>query len=115
MYFGNFENEQDVISEFGLTNGELDNATILFAWYEYEDYSGSAFVLFERDGKYYEVHGSHCSCYGLSPGSGGDNQWDPEECSVESLKKTTQNSYYLHGVRPAWEKFLASLDEQVKS
>lgn len=53
---------------------------ILFAFYEYISYSGEAFVLFEQNGKLYEVNGSHCSCYGL------EGQWVPEETTVEAIK-----------------------------
>jgi len=53
---------------------------ILFASYEYENYSGDAWVLFEQDGKLYEVNGSHCSCYGL------EGQWEPEQVSLKELE-----------------------------
>jgi hypothetical protein len=46
---------------------------LLHASYDCSGYEGQAFVLFERDGKLYEVNASHCSCYGL------DGQWDPTE------------------------------------
>lgn len=42
-------------------------------------YCGDAFVLFERDGKLYEVNGGHCSCYGL------EGQWTPEETTWAAL------------------------------
>jgi len=58
---------------------------ILLASYGYEDYSGGAFVLFERDGKLYEVHGSHCSCFGL------EGQFEPEETTLESLEHRLVN------------------------
>jgi hypothetical protein len=54
---------------------DLEGATIHFAQYEQLHYEGSAFVLFERDGRLYECNGSHCSCYGL------EGQWSPEETS----------------------------------
>lgn len=60
--------------------GELDGANVLLASYGRPMCSGYAFVLFERDGKLYEVNGSHCSCYGL------EDQWDPEETTVEALR-----------------------------
>lgn len=47
---------------------------ILYADYTYEDYSGDAYVLgynFDKQ-QWFEVHGSHCSCYGL------EDQWDEE-------------------------------------
>lgn len=53
---------------------------ILLASYGTPSYEGYAFVLFERDGKLYEVNGSHCSCYGL------EGQWDPEETTVDALR-----------------------------
>ena len=54
-------------------------AKILFATYTYANYSGDAFVLFEQNGKLYEVNGSHCSCYGL------EGQWKPEEVNLKEL------------------------------
>lgn len=73
--------EEAMLSEFGVEKSVLDGAKIIVASYTYEDYSGSAYVLFERDGKLFEVHGSHCSCHGLSEDSynGGPTQWQPEE------------------------------------
>lgn len=53
--------------------------TILFASYGTDNYSGDAFVLFEQDGKLYEVNGNHCSCMGL------EGQWAPEETTLEAL------------------------------
>lgn len=58
---------------------EWKNIKILFATYTYANYSGDAFVLFEKNGKLYEVNGSHCSCYGL------EGQWSPEEVNLKEL------------------------------
>lgn len=57
-----------------------EDVEILLAYYDYEDYSGRAFVLFRKDGELYEANGSHCSCFGL------EGQWDPEETNVEVLR-----------------------------
>jgi hypothetical protein len=54
---------------------------ILIADYSYENYSGNAFVLFEQNGQLFEVHGSHCSCYGL------ENQWDADLTSREDIRR----------------------------
>ena len=54
---------------------------ILFGYYSYQGYSGSAFVLFEQDGKLYEVNGGHCSCNGL------EDQWFPETTDLNTLAK----------------------------
>ena len=53
---------------------------ILFASYSYENYSGDAWVLFEENGKLYEVKGGHCSCYGL------EGQWEPDGVNLVELK-----------------------------
>lgn len=66
------ENEKPV-------EGMATDAEVLFAAYTYENYSGTAIVIFERDGKLYENHGGHCSCYGL------EGQWSPEETTWEAI------------------------------
>ena len=50
------------------------NLVLLYADYTYQDYSGDAYVLgYDKEKKqFFEVHGSHCSCYGL------EGQWDEE-------------------------------------
>jgi len=40
----------------------------------------SNWFLFRKNGKLYENHGSHCSCYGF------EGQWKPEETTIEYLK-----------------------------
>lgn len=84
------ESGQDgMLSDFGITTAEIAGADILVASYTYEDYSGSAYVLFRRDGKLFEVHGGHCSCYGLSESNytgGTTTQWQPEETTEEVIR-----------------------------
>lgn len=74
---------------------ELKNAiekysdiNILFASYGEDNYSGDAWVLFEQDGKLYEVNGSHCSCYGL------EGQWCPEEVSLKEIENRIINGTF---------------------
>lgn len=86
MYFGSFTNREDVMSNFNIKDADLENCRILFAGYSNEDYDGYAMVIFSKEGKLYEVNGSHCSCYGL------EDQWTPEETSLEVLK--TRNYSY---------------------
>lgn len=59
---------------------EWEGINILFASYSYANYSGDAFVLFEKEGKLFEVNGGHCSCYGL------EGQFEPEETTLEALR-----------------------------
>jgi hypothetical protein len=71
---------EDVFGSFEVPEEEREGVRILFAYYNYEDYSGSAFVLFRKGKKLYEVHGGHCSCDGL------EHQWRPEPTTIKSLK-----------------------------
>lgn len=78
-YFQEFDGIEDVRSRFAIQDHEIQDHEILLAWYGYGSYCGSAGVLFHRDGKLYEVTGSHCSCYGL------EGSWSPGETSWEAL------------------------------
>ena len=80
MYLGNFADREDLMSNFNIQESDLEGCRILFAAYENESYEGYAMVIFSKDGKLYEVNGSHCSCHGLK------QQWEPEETSIEALK-----------------------------
>ena len=52
--------------------------------------SSSWFLLKgKEDGKLYETHGSHCSCYGF------EGQFEPEETTVEYLQ--SPNFYFCCG------------------
>ena len=85
VFLGNWDDEQDIINDFELDANELNGAFVLLAEYTTGGYEGSAFVLFERGGKLYEVNGGHCSCYGL------EDQWDPEETSALELMHRIDN------------------------
>lgn len=88
LYYGDFNSKQDVELQF---NVSLEpDVNILFAQYNNEDYSGNATVIFEQNGKLFEVHGSHCSCYGL------ENQWEPESCTVEDVIKRAENNQFSY-------------------
>lgn len=82
MYLNMWERREDVMDSFQVGENELSGCSILLASYTCEtyEYEADAFVLFEKDGKLYEVNGSHCSCSGL------EGQWEPEETTVPELK-----------------------------
>lgn len=81
MYLNHWEDGgiDSMAADFDLKPSDLAGVEVLFASYETPSYEGYAFVLFRRDGKLWEVNGSHCSCYGL------EGQWDPEETDVKAL------------------------------
>lgn len=81
VYFDIFSNWGDVQNNFDMSEPEPE---VLFAAYEYENYSGEALVLFKRDDKLWLVDGSHCSCHGL------EGQWAPEESSLEVVRRIVE-------------------------
>lgn len=89
VFYGDWDCQEDMLRDFQINKEEVKGYKILFAWYEYADYSGSAFVLLKKGRKLYEVNGSHCSCYGL------EDQWSLEETNVEALSKRQH-----YGVNP---------------
>ena len=74
VFAGSFKNKKDIANEFRIPLKTLNKLQIIYAVYEEPPYEGYAdiFYLHVSTGMFYEVHGSHCSCYGL------ENQWKPE-------------------------------------
>lgn len=124
-YFDGFGSREDVAREFECGTGGNYNyqlrgyepfhphenfptdAEIIYAAYGTEEaYSGSAFVVFERDGVLYEVHGGHCSCHGL------EGQWEPEETTWAALRKGNRvnsdwgYSAYTKAAQAGWQAVL---------
>lgn len=108
VFLNNFGDAQNVYNEFQSYKWDGSpydilptNLKILYADYTYEDYSGDAYVLgYDKEKEmFFEVHGSHCSCYEL------EDQWEPEYCSYVELKelvtkrfeKKKAQSYYYRG------------------
>lgn len=86
IYANGFTCREDVFDQFA--KGDDQDIQILYANYDNADYDGYAEVVYYRKStkKYYEVYGSHCSCYGL------EDQWDRDEEIVaeELLKRIDQ-------------------------
>lgn len=97
-------NKEELEREFSTTLA--DDIIIHIAYYEQADYEGYAFVLFEQEGRLFEVNASHCSCYGL------EEQWEPEETTVESLQHRLDKGHgFNYFDRDAVQKFLDSRRE----
>ena len=88
VYLEMFTCKKDIEKEFEVKLDKDD--VILLAYYNHEDYGcdGEAFVLFERKGKFYEVHGGHCSCFGL------EGQWEPEKTNITYLRKSAEDTLH---------------------
>jgi hypothetical protein len=109
---GDFSRLEDVTGDSGFGLAAKDRALpgceILYAYYEYENWSGSAWVLYrDADGQLHEVHGSHCSCNGL------EEQWTPEATTVEELRYRFKNGTdcgFGNAPRASIEALLAELE-----
>ncbi len=80
-YTGDFSSAEDVRKQFEISQEDLKDTEVLLAQYETGNYEGSAYVLFRRDGRLYDVEGSHCSCNGL------EDQWVPVETCIEKIEQ----------------------------
>ena len=69
----------------------LDNLDVLIAYESVGSWgcdSSSFFLFKDKEGKLYEMHGSHCSCYGF------EDQFRLEESDAEALKTRASGSKY---------------------
>jgi hypothetical protein len=88
-YLNDWSCVDDVQRDFQIDEFAVLDEEVLVASYEQANYEGHAYVLFTRYGRLFEVHGSHCSCYGL------EGQWEPEETSaVEILHRLDEGTYF---------------------
>lgn len=76
--------KQHIESSWVADAADLKRFKILIAYESVGDYGcdSSGFYLFKEKatGELYEVHGSHCSCYGF------EDQYKPEHLTLEYLK-----------------------------
>lgn len=75
-----FEDADNVFCAYDVPKEKRDGIEIIFADYTYKGYSGYSQVIFKENGSFYEVHGSHCSCFGL------EGQWEPELIETETYR-----------------------------
>lgn len=78
VFFG-FDSAEEVFEAYDAPMEWQHEVEFIYAEYQRADYEGDSFAVFIKDGKLYEVNGSHCSCNGL------ENCWQPEETSVIAL------------------------------
>lgn len=71
-----------LIAQYTASAEWLEDAQILIAYESVGSYGcdSSSFFLLKKRGEFYEIHGSHCSCYGF------EDQFDPEKTQLPYLK-----------------------------
>jgi len=106
MYYGEFDDKDDVFREFQVSAQDQRGVHIIMASYECESYDGQAMVIFIRDGKFWLVTGGHCSCYGL------EDQWSPEQLTVEELRHYGEKSQggYFQGLNAEMLKIVDKVE-----
>jgi hypothetical protein len=89
------KNEAEVklhlVNQYTADPNLLNDLEILIGYESVGDWgcdSSSFFLLRDKDGNLFEVHGSHCSCFGF------ENQFNLEETTVEALKFRINESPY---------------------
>lgn len=98
VYIDGWYDLQGMLEDFKISEKEVEGFNVIVAAYDLSGaYSGDAFVLLEKDGKYYEVNGGHCSCYGL------EGQWQLEDSAEEALKFRYDSEYSYGGFSIAKE------------
>jgi hypothetical protein len=79
-----------LVNEYEAELGIVNDLEILIGYESVGSWgcdSSSFFLLRDKDGKLFEVHGSHCSCYGF------EGQFNLEETTIEALKFRINESY----------------------
>lgn len=85
MIIEGFNGIDHILYEFDIGLKDIENCKILAAGYYTPYHDGYAYILFEKEGKLYEVMADHCSCYGLQ------GQWEPEETFKEAILKRLES------------------------
>ena len=100
--FDGWSNEQEIAGSFQTDPANVTG--VIAALYGQESYEGSAFVLMIKEGKLFEVHGSHCSCMGL------EDQWSEEPTSIEALRRRSWPSGIDGGTEARMKNLLDMLE-----
>jgi hypothetical protein len=96
VWLGSWSSVEDLARDFGDYDKpekdvfkDLDDATLLYAWYGQGSYDGDSEVLYVKEGVLYRNNAGHCSCNGL------EGLWSPSQTSWEELaeKEATRKSF----------------------
>lgn len=92
---------ETIVKEFQISSKELDNFTILIGQIDSYEYEEDAYFLLRENNTelYYEVIGSHCSCYGF------EEQWKP----VLITKDYLLSDFYSRRHKPEIVSFLKEM------
>lgn len=91
-----------IIKEFSIDESQLEPYEVVMASQNEDTYDGSFYILlkYKEYGEFYEVHGSHCSCYYY------EGQFEPELAPAEYL--LSQHNRYCRNTESV-EAFLREI------
>jgi hypothetical protein len=105
-YLGGFHYEgastytvDDIMLAFQVSEDDLitdDQVVFAVVDEQSDEYNGSAWIVFHHNGQLYEVHGSHCSCYGF------EAQWIPSG---------TSEKFVLSQIEQGWMEYSGYRDD----
>lgn len=80
-----------IVDSWRVDPKELEGIKLLVAYESVGDYGcdSSGFFVFRKGRSLFEVHGSHCSCYGF------EDQWSPEKTSLAYFR--SKNFHFSTG------------------
>jgi len=84
------EVKSHLVNEYTADPDVVEGLEVLIGYESVGDWgcdSSSFFLLRDKDGNLFEVHGSHCSCYGF------EDQFTLEPTTIEALKFRINESY----------------------
>lgn len=104
-----------LINEYSATEEQMKDLKVLIAYESVGSWgcdSASFFLLKNKKTKQlFEVHGSHCSCYGF------ENQFEPTETDVTSLKfrvNSAKQIFYGGGYDNDRENNITKVNDYIK-
>lgn len=81
--------KEQIVEQYEIPSLLLEGIHLIVAGMWEDSYDAHAFIVFEREGKVFEVQSAHCSCYGH------EGQWEPIERPIEAIVKSAD--YVLAG------------------
>lgn len=106
IYHENFNKWKDVQEAYSMEMKKPEQ--VLLAYYSYEDYSGSSYVIYREGDKYYFNYGGHCSCHGL------EDQWDPTEFNSKEEFVAYMEKTKYYDAKDLLEKLVKRLKKKPK-
>ncbi len=97
------EVREHITAAFSISESELEPYTVIMASQDEQDYEGSFYILLKHkeSGEFFEVSGSHCSCYYY------EDQFETKLAPIQYL--LSEKHYYCPGDKKVVQNFLREI------